>query len=369
MKILEICLFSSGVDGVFTRVKEESLRLAKKNEVMIISSNFTKGNNDIAKAEEKIGKVIVKRFPAKKLGGESYMKFTKIDDMKKTIREFNPDVIIAHCYRHASMDLALEMAKELKVKCFLVTHAPFATDENRSLVAKFYVRYYDSLIGPEKLKGFDKVIAITHWEMPYLNTLGIKEDKIEYIPNGIPEEFFAQRKGKEDNKILFLGRISPIKDIETLIKAIPLIDNDKIKIEIVGPAESGYLDKLKELINKLGVNNRVVFSQPIYSIKDKIRKIDSCKIFILPSKREGMPQSLIEAMARGKIVIASNNLGSRDLIKSGENGLLFSIGDERDLANKIELGLSSGDKMRDNAIKSVQEFEWNKVIKKIEKLL
>jgi glycosyltransferase involved in cell wall biosynthesis len=367
MRILEICLFSAGIDGVFSRVKEESLRLAKRNEVLIISSNLTKGSKEIADSEENLGKVKIKRFPAKIIGGESYMNFSNENEMIETAKEFNPDIIMAHCYRHKSVDLALSIAKLTGKKCFLVTHAPFATDENRSLMAKLYVRFYDRFIGPKKLKQFDKIIAITKWEMPYLKKLGINEDKVEYIPNGIPQEFFDIKKinSRDENKILFLGRVSPIKDLEVLIKALNISKN--IRLEIVGPAEEGYLNKLKKLINEFDLTKRISFCAPIFDLNEKIRKIDSAKIFILPSKREAMPQSLIEAMARGKIVIASDNLGTRDLIVDGENGYLFAVGNEGDLANKINL--IPEDKIGKNAKKSVEQFSWNKVMKKIEELI
>jgi GalNAc-alpha-(1->4)-GalNAc-alpha-(1->3)-diNAcBac-PP-undecaprenol alpha-1,4-N-acetyl-D-galactosaminyltransferase len=147
-----------------------------------------------------------------------------------------------------------------------------------------------------------------------------------------------------------------------------LVESD-IKLEIVGPSEEEYLDKLKSLIENLELNDKITFSLPIFDLKDKINKIDSAKIFVLPSKREAMPQSLIEAMARGKVVIASDNLGAKDLIDDGKNGYLFKIGDERGLGNKIEIALNSGDKIGENAKKSVSQFSWDKIIKKIEKLI
>jgi len=82
-----------------------------------------------------------------------------------------------------------------------------------------------------------------------------------------------------------------------------------------------------------------------------------------------MPQSLIEALSRGKIVVASANLGNRDLITDGKNGFLFQIGNERDLANKIQLALNPGNKMKIEAKKSVEQFRWDKIIKKIEKVV
>ena len=191
-----------------------------------------------------------------------------------------------------------------------------------------------------------------------------------YIPNGIPEEFFTQKKSKEQNKILFLGRIAPKKKLETLISAVPFLEDKDVIIEIVGPQEKEYCNMLKRLINKLKAGNGVKFSEPIYDLKNKIKKLDSCRIFVLPSRVEGMPQSLIEAMARGKIVIGSNSIAIRDIIKDGKNGYLFEFDNPMDLADKINSALKKDNiKIRTEAKKSVEQFSWNKIIRKVENLI
>lgn len=177
----------------------------------------------------------------------------------------------------------------------------------------------------------------------------------------------------EENKILFLGRVTRIKNIETIIKALPLINDKKITLEILGPKEKDYFNELQTLIKKLNLTERVVFSEPIYENKERIKKIDSCKLFILPSKSEGMPQSLIEALARKKIVIASDNRGNKDLIENNENGFLFSIGNERHLAKVINevLNLKEKEKIiiKRNASHSVEQFSWQNISKKVESLI
>lgn len=76
LKILELCGFSAGVCGVWTRAKEESMRLSKKgHNVQIFTSNIVKGSDKIADANDKVDNVLIKRFPAKRLGGESFMKW------------------------------------------------------------------------------------------------------------------------------------------------------------------------------------------------------------------------------------------------------------------------------------------------------
>lgn len=367
MKILELTNYSAGICGVWTRVKEESIRLSKKgHQVKVFSSNLSKGSNKIASRRDRLENVEIMRFPTFKLGGESFMFW----NFEREALNYQPDIIIAHSYRHIHTLKALKLAGKINAEVFLVTHAPFVEhNSTRSIIASLAVNLYDSIIGPLTIIKFDKVLAITRWEMPYLKKLGVKKDKIEYVPNGIPEEFFTQRKEKEQNKILFLGRISPIKDLETLIRAISFVKGNSI-LEIVGPAEESYLTKLKNIVGENHVGKRVIFSGPIYDLKKKIRKMDSAKIFVLPSKREAMPQALTEAMAREKIVIASNNLGSRDLIHHGKNGFLFEIGNPQDLAKKINFALSKDlSAMKKNAYKSVEQFSWDKIIKKIENLI
>jgi len=370
MKILELTNFSAGSCGVWTRVKQESELLSQKNEVIVFSSNATKDSDIIAPEKDKIGKIKIKRFPFKKLGGESFMSW----NFEKEAITFNPDIIISHVYRHPHTKESLKLAKKLrkrgkKCKVFLVTHAPFVPDNStRSTFSKIVVKLYDFFIGPRIINKFDKVIPITKWEISFLKKLGVKEDKIVYIPNGIPNNFFTQKKAKSEDKILFLGRISPIKSLETAILALPLVDSKEIKLEFVGPADEDYLKKLKALVNDNKLEKRVTFSKGVYNLNEKIKKIDSCNIFVLPSLREAMPQALIEAMSREKIVIASNNLGARDLIKDKETGFLFNIGDEKDLADKINFALknkSTGKRAKD----FVERFNWDNLIKKYEVLI
>lgn len=369
MKILELTNYSAGVCGVWARVKEEAVRLARHgHEVRVYSSNLTKGSDEIANQHDKLERVKILRFSAKKLGGESFMKW----DFEREAISYAPDVIIAHSYRHIHTTKALDVARKIKCKVFLVTHAPFSEDDSeRSFLATRFVRFYDKFIGPKIINKFDKIITITKWELPFLFRIGAERKRIVYIPNGIPEEFFSEKQGKEDmEKILFLGRIHPVKDIETLLKAMSKIKNKDAKLEIVGPAEKEYKKELEGIIKELGLKKRIEFKPAVYDLREKIKKIDSARIFVLPSKREGMPQSLIEAMARERIVIASDTLGSSELIDDKQNGFLFEIENADELAKEIDGALRlKGNMAGIKARKSVEQFSWDKIIGKIENIL
>jgi glycosyltransferase involved in cell wall biosynthesis len=374
MKVLEICPYSSGGCGVWARVKQESLELEKKGyQIKIFSSNFDKGTDKIVPSREMLSSVEIYRFPAKKIGGESFMKFDFLNEAVK----YSPDIIIVHNYRHLHTTKALKLKKILnkqgkRCKIFLVTHAPFVEGNiTRTKFQTAVVNFYDNVIGPRTLNKFDKILAISEWEIPYILSCRAKREKILYIPNGIPEEFFKIKiKQATKNKILFLGRVSPKKKIETLIKAIPLIKNKNFVFEIVGPKEEDYAKKLEHLASSMHIENKITFSEPIYNINDKIKKIDSSKIYVLASRVEGMPQGLVEAMVRGRIVIGTDSIAIRDIIKDKENGFLFEFNNPQDLADKIDFifdrkNAKKINKIKQNAIGSSKKYSWNALIKEL----
>ncbi len=368
MKILELTNYSAGGCGVFARVKEEAQLLAEKgHEVRIFSSNLEKGTNKVVNSKDAIGKVRIERFPATKIGGESFMSWHFEDEAM----HFKPDVIIAHSYRHPHTTRALRIAKKIGCKVFLVTHAPF--NRERGISGNLVVYFYDKFIGRKILRDFTKVIAITKWEIPYLHALGVPESKVEYIPNGIREDFFLLKKGVEENKLLYMGRIAPIKNLQLSGASLILVKNKDIKLELFGPGETDYLKMLDNQRRYLKLQNRWKITNKSYNVKEQIKELDSCKYFILPSKSEGMPQVLVEAMARGKIVIASDIPAHRDIIQNGKNGFLFKSDDSMDLARRIDyiLSLPSGTlaRVKKEARRSVEQFKWSRIIRKLEDLI
>lgn len=371
MKILEISPFSEGICGVWSRVLSESKELQNKgHKIHIFSSNIIRGTNEknIANNSERIGDIEIKRFSTFGQFGDN----TFFWNFKKEALNLKPDLIITHVYRQYYSTKALKIARKLSIPCVLVTHAPFLDKKLRNWKLNLGVFIYDSLIGKKILKKYSKIFTITKWEVPYLLKLGCKKNQLFYSPNGIPIEFFTQKKlNKTSNKILFLGRVARIKDLETLIKAGNIL-KDKFSIDIIGPVDEEYKKELRNLIANLNLKN-INFIPPVYNLKEKIKIIDEYEIFILPSKREAMPQSLIEAMARQKIVISSKTEGAKEIIQEGKNGFLFDIGDEYQLADIIlkvrKMNKNKKESIQKKAYEDVKKFSWSKLIQEIEKIL
>lgn len=370
MKILELTTYSAGGCGVWARVYREAQFFAEQgHQVEIFSSNFTKGSSIHATPREKIKGIAITRFQGIKLGGESFTYW----NFSHAALKYRPDVIIAHAYRHTHTTKALSIGKRLGIPVFLVTHAPFDRATTRSWLARVAVKVYDSYMGKRTLPQFTKVVAITRWELPFLRKLGLTDSKIAYVPNGLPEEFFTPPK-KEGKGIVYTGRIAPIKNLETVSGALRLLRHEKnapLPVVFLGPAERDYLAALQHNIKVDGTN--ITLINKTFSSREQINELDKREMFILPSLSEGLPQSLLEAMARGKIVLASNNKGNKDVIIDGKNGLLFPIGDKKRLAERIRyivhLPQKEKDKMKKSARTTAEGYRWQVLGKKFLSLI
>lgn len=375
MKILFTCTYSSGISGVWNRVYNIAKELIKRgHEVHVFSSNKIFGTKDLAQSYEIIDGIHCHRFNVKTgFGSKNAFIYSKKEILAK-LREIKPDVVDCQTYRHYEGTIVSNECKKLGIPCFLTTHAPFVDPRVRGRWLTFLAKSYDTLIGKRTLKNFNKIIAITKWEYPYLRGLGVNKEYIFYVPNGIPSAFFdATIKSKTAvKKILFFGRIAPVKDVETLIEAFALVrkKNRKVKLCIVGPIEENYKKKLDELVSKLKVKN-IEFGPAIFDLDKKIELYKSAEVFVLPSKREGMPQSLIEAMASGCIVIASDIPANIELIKKDKTGYIFEQGDEKKLSDKIRLVIGNYKRlgnMGEEAREFAAGFTWKKITDTLENL-
>ncbi len=374
MKIVYTCSYAyPSISGVWTRVENLAKELIKQgHEIHVLTSNIIAGTDKTVKPYERYEGIHIHRFPVKKKLTKYQLLFTG-KKFNKTLEKINPDIIDTQTYRHPEGKKALEWGIKNNVPVILTTHAPFLPVEVRGRFLSILAKGYDFLIGKRILKKYSKIFRISKWEEKYLINLGVNPKKIVFSPNGVPKIFFKTKNKKIRNKtILFLGRIEPRKEVHTLIKSFVevLKKYPKAELKIVGPIEniSGYKEKLKDLINKYNLKNRVSFLGPVYDLKKKIEIIQNSQVYILPSKWEGFPQSLIEAMSLGNCVIGSNCDGNKETIEDGKTGFLFEIGDDKELAEKINFCFSKDtSKIEKKAGNLSENFQWKNISENVEK--
>ncbi|MCK5061012.1 glycosyltransferase family 4 protein [Candidatus Parcubacteria bacterium] len=136
--------------------------------------------------------------------------------------------------------------------------------------------------------------------------------------------------------LITVGRISPSKDIKTLIKAVERIKN--VKFDVIGgpldEKDEKYFKELKQLVGEKGLEERVNFVGPIPN-KDIIKYYQDADLFIHASQTGSLDKVVLEAMACGLLVISCNDAIKNDLLCKYP-GLIYDKGDYQALAKRIE---------------------------------
>jgi glycosyltransferase involved in cell wall biosynthesis len=169
------------------------------------------------------------------------------------------------------------------------------------------------------------------------------EPKIILLKNSINLANYLElerprREQNEKVRIIYLGHIGIEKGIMDLIQAVKFLYEKGIigfQVWIYGEdLHTGELDQAKELVMSLKIDNLIFFLKPIFGDK-KVEVLRDADIFVLPSHHEGLPISIIEAMAAGLPVIATCVGGIPDLVNNSRSGILVNLRDPPDLANAM----------------------------------
>lgn len=184
-------------------------------------------------------------------------------------------------------------------------------------------------------------------------------ENVKKILNGIPLEETEQVACYDDNEIhmLMCGRIAADKGHKDAIEALSILRNKigkKLYLHIVGDvlkseSRKVYLEGLKDLIEKLDLNKWIIFEG---QIDDMIKFREKMNIELVCSICEPFGRVTIEGMRSGLVVIGSNTGGTKEIIQDGVTGFLYKQGNPQDLADKIQMVLSSPElykKISDNA--------------------
>lgn len=189
-----------------------------------------------------------------------------------------------------------------------------------------------------------KTVVVTRYLKEMLvEKEGFNPNKIIIIPNGIDGSKFMINKStlreendlslKEEDKIIgIVARLDPIKNHKCLIGAMTLIEKEEPKAKLLvvgdGPLKSTLIKKVKDR----NLQETIYFLGEREDIPNILAGVD---LFVLSSLSEGMSITLVEAMAAGLPIIATEVGGNPDLIDHGKNGILVPKGDENAMASAI----------------------------------
>ena len=248
---------------------------------------------------------------------------------------------------------------------------------SRHFGGKFYPKapkFISTLLSRFFLRNTKEVIAISDFVKTYLLDSGeiSRNQEITTIKYGFDAEEFKksisihnQIPAKEIARCGTLARLSPEKDLQTLIKSIAICKNKfnrKFELHLYG--EGNEESKLRNLANSLGIDKEVIFHGKTQSPADAFKSFD---LFILTSRFEGFGMVLLEAMAMGNRIIASNIPTAHEVLGDDGAAVYFETGNPYDLAEKmLAIGSISTDNYEELQAARLELFSANAMAKKIE---
>ncbi len=311
---MKIMLFAAGGDigGGKTHILSLARELSASNDLRLVS--FRGGV--LADEGREMGLDVVVAENGWNIFKDMKMALSEVDD-------FKPDVI--HCHGAKANMLGVLVKKLRTIPVMTTVHS----DPRLDYLGMPLKQYTFGLINAIALRNMDFYMAVAGRMEQNLIERGFDPWRIFTIYNGLDfsnasVEPKPSKAEEEDIVVGIAARLTPIKDIGTVIRAFHIAwkKNPRLKLLIAGTGEDE--EELKALAKNLGIRHRVEFVGWISDIQGFFSKVD---INVLASLSETFPYSLLEGAYEHCPAVASRVGGIPALISHGENGFLFEAGD------------------------------------------
>ncbi len=280
-------------------------------------------------------------------------------------------------------DIAFERDNNIYAKDY-----PGLDDRKMKYIVNFFVKIFT--LGKYKANSYDylkwstryasrkakKIITVSDFsKQEIIKTYGMAENKVKVIYNGYNALLYKRREDeKKIERVLekygiikpyffYVGRLERKKNTPTLINAFAIFkennDDAKEKLVLAGDASFGF-DEAKYIIEEYGLDAEIII--PGWVEEEDLPYIYSgAKAFIFPSKYEGFGIPIIQAMACGVPVVASNIPVLKEI--AGEAAIFFDPNDKKNMA-KVMTEVANNKELREKLIKNgykrVKDFSWEK---------
>jgi glycosyltransferase involved in cell wall biosynthesis len=280
--------------------------------------------------------------------------------LRKTIKRLQPDRVISF------IDL---MNVRVLLSCLGLRVPVIVSERTDPRHHQFPLKKLSSWLRLKLYPSAYRVVVQTQAAADYFPK-SWKEERISIIPNAVKKpECTKNLSGGKIKIIITVGRLSAEKNHHDLIGAFAewskVYPDLTLKIYGEGPLRSA----LEKQVNNLSLQGKVHLPGSIPHIQTALLESD---LFVFPSRYEGFPNALCEAMALGLPVVASDCSGNREVIREGVDGRLFPVG-KTDILSKIVLELMQDteqcQRLADNARAIVNRFGSKQVYKNWDTLI
>jgi glycosyltransferase involved in cell wall biosynthesis len=304
--------------------------------------------------------------PVTCLGAKSSRSLSVIFRLAWVLRDFRPALLQTYLY-HAN--IAGRIAGRLARVPVIVSGIRVA--EQRSRFRLWFERVTHGMVDhhvcvSEAVATFSR----QHSRLP--------EKRITVIPNGVDAELFADAEPidlsefgipQESQTLLFVGRLDPQKDPFVLLQAMELLTGSHPQLHLLFVGDGPLQEELTLCVVDRELNDRVHFAGRRDDVANLMKASD---VFVLPSQWEGMPNVVLEAMAVGLPIVATEVEGTAELLAENQTGLLVPPHSPTALVEAVESLLrdpKQAQSMKHRAQQIVNKrFTWKSVVKRYDEL-
>lgn len=300
--------------------------------------------------------------------------FTHRREIRRQIREFQPDVIVGFGLLNAR--LAIRYGKKHGIPFVY-----YIIDELHRLVPEAILQPLARKVERMNNRDSEKVLSINEGLREYSIEMGASPEKTEVIRAGVDLERFStanrdeiRRKygfSQEDTVLFFMGWLYDFSGLDEVARELAKTDDKRIKMLVLGKGE--LWDKLREIREKEGLEDRLVLEgwKPYGEVPNYVAAADVC---LLPAKRSKIMENIVpikmyEYLAAGKTVLATDLTGLRKEFGEG-NGVLY-LNESKDAvamcAELVKQGRISEEGRRGQAF--VSNSDWSEITSRFEKVL
>jgi glycosyltransferase involved in cell wall biosynthesis len=301
--------------------------------------------------------------------GNFVQEYPYLPSLPTEIETLRPDIVHIESHLFLTALQAVRKANRMGLPCIVTVHGVFA---ERGVAVNFAQHVYLRSLGLKVLKAADGVVCLTRSDAAAIERLGCPSAKITLVSNAVDIDLFRPCGEREDDLVVWVGRFVPEKGVEYLIEAAKVVVDQRRHARFLligyGPLKS----KIVKMASDYGLLGKsVVITGPLDRVE--IAKIVSrSSVFAFPSLKEGMPLSLLEAMASGNAVVASDIQGVNEVAENDYDAVLVSPKSPSDLASSILMLLDDKGlrrRLAENARKKVQEnCSWSNVLAKLDRV-
>jgi glycosyltransferase involved in cell wall biosynthesis len=277
------------------------------------------------------------------------------------LRKYQIDILHCHCYKSDLYGLLLSRCH--KMKLVTTVHGPLASLRHFWSAQNWKVRYLYDQLDLRLLRFFDHVLMVSESMRKVVSRYGVLSSRLTWVKNAIDGNFFRRRPGAgrelrtrlgipPDAAVIgAVGRLNGEKDYPNLFGAARLLVSERNDLYFVIAGQGGLEASLRQQVRQLGLVERVLFLGQFQDVRPVYEMMD---LYALSSSREGLPNTVLEAMAMEVPIVATDVDGVCEAVAHEREALVVPPRDPERLAASIRTLL--GDRsLRDRLLANARE--------------